>query len=358
MAPPWRRREKATDRSKLDATPPWEVRHREDPDPTTGPFDIRDSPDDDQPRLDLGALRVPVWPGVDLRLDMNEAQQVVSVTLASTDGQMQLGVFAAPRNEGIWDEVRAEISQSLAAQGGSARDRPDGPFGTELTGTLKGPEGSMPVRFVGVDGPRWFLRAMLVGRIAVDAAKAAPFEEALRAVVVVRGAEPLPVRGASPAPASEGGRRPARGGGGFPAGRELDRQTSRPSDAARPGYPKGVGRLSLLRRLTADVQALDAADLMTDVEQCAAVPISSLRRGDLALVTGRLRAVQYTPRENVPTFTAELFDGSASIDLVWLGRRRIAGLEPGRTVFARGRVGVHDDRLAIYNPWYELRGLP
>jgi hypothetical protein len=194
MAPPWRRREKATDRSKLDATPPWEVRQREDPDPTTGPFDVRDFPDDDQPRLDLGALRVPVWPGVDLRLDMNEAQQVVSVTLASTEGQMQLGVFAAPRNEGIWDDVRAEISQSLAAQGGSARDRPDGPFGTELTGTLKGPEGSMPVRFVGVDGPRWFLRAMLVGSIAVDPAKAAPFEEALRAIVVVRGAEPLPVR--------------------------------------------------------------------------------------------------------------------------------------------------------------------
>jgi hypothetical protein len=114
----------------------------------------------------------------------------------------------------------------------------------------------------------------------------------------------------------------------------------------------------MLRRLTADVQALDAAELMTDVEQCAAVPINRLRRGDLALVTGRLRAVQYTPKENVPTFTAELFDGSASIDLVWLGRRRIAGLEPGRAVFARGRVGVHEDRLAIYNPWYELRGLP
>jgi hypothetical protein len=118
------------------------------------------------------------------------------------------------------------------------------------------------------------------------------------------------------------------------------------------------GRPSLLRRLTADVQALDADELQTDVEQCAAVPVGGLRRGDLALVTGRLRSVQYTPRENVPTFTAELFDGSASIDLVWLGRRRIAGLEPGRTVFARGRVGVHDARLAIYNPWYELRGLP
>jgi hypothetical protein len=107
---------------------------------------------------------------------------------------MQLGVFAAPRNEGIWDDVRAEVRQSLASQGGSATEVPDGPFGTELRGTLKGPEGSMPVRFVGIDGPRWFLRAMLVGSIAVNAPKAAPFEDALRAIVVVRGNEPLPAR--------------------------------------------------------------------------------------------------------------------------------------------------------------------
>jgi hypothetical protein len=116
-----------------------------------------------------------------------------------------------------------------------------------------------------------------------------------------------------------------------------------------------VGRLSLLRRLTADVRTLDAEELMTDVAQCAAVPIDGLTRGDLALVTGRIRSVEYTPRETVPTFTAELFDGSACIDLVWLGRRRIAGLEPGRTVFARGRVGIHESKLAIYNPWYQLR---
>jgi hypothetical protein len=50
------------------------------------------------------------------------------------------------------------------------------------------------VRFVGVDGPRWFLRAMMVGAIAQDRSKAARFEDALRNVVVVRGNDPLPVR--------------------------------------------------------------------------------------------------------------------------------------------------------------------
>jgi hypothetical protein len=193
-----RRREKRTDRSKIDATPPWEVRRHDDPAPTSGPFDLRDAPDDDVTRIDLGALRVPVWGGVEMRLDVNEAQQVISVTLVTAQGQMQLGVFAAPRNEGIWDDVRGELRTSLTAQGGSAQDRAGGPFGVELVGRLAGEGGPVPVRFIGVDGPRWFVRAMLLGPIATVPAAAAPFEQALRDLVVVRGSEPLPVREAVP----------------------------------------------------------------------------------------------------------------------------------------------------------------
>ncbi len=190
-----RRKEKRTDRSKLDATPPWDHRVRSEPEPTTGPFDERDAPDDDIPRVDLGALRVPVAPGFDVRLEMNDAQQVVAVTLAGPDGHMQLGVFAAPRNEGIWDDVRAEIAESVNAQRGQAKHREGGPWGTELTGTLPGEGGGrVPVRFIGVDGPRWFVRAMLVGAVATEPAKAGRFEDALRNLVVVRGNEPLPVR--------------------------------------------------------------------------------------------------------------------------------------------------------------------
>ncbi|MEP6597980.1 MAG: DUF3710 domain-containing protein [Actinomycetota bacterium] len=189
-----RRKQKRTERSKLDATPPWEVRHREEPEVTDGPFDVRDEPADTLTRIDLGALRVPVMSDVDVRLDLNEAQQIVSVTLANPNGQMQLGVFAAPRSDGIWDEVRAEIAESLAAQRGSGKDREGGPFGTELVGRLPGEGGEVPVRFVGVDGPRWFLRAMFLGPVALDEQTAAPFEAALRNVVVVRGSDPLPVR--------------------------------------------------------------------------------------------------------------------------------------------------------------------
>jgi hypothetical protein len=181
------------ERAKLDATPPWETRIRDEPVATTGPYDERDAPEDEIPRADLGALRIPVGTGLDLQVEVNEAQQVVSATLASPQGSMQLGLFAAPRNEGIWDEVRAEIADSLKQQRGNPAERTNGTFGTELTGTIPADGGRVPVRFIGVDGPRWFLRAMLIGPPS-DPAKGKRFEDALRNVIVVRGNDPLPVR--------------------------------------------------------------------------------------------------------------------------------------------------------------------
>jgi hypothetical protein len=188
-----RRKQKRTERSKLDATPPWQQRVRDEPRPTSGPYDERDAPEDDVPRADLGALRVPVAERLDLQVEVNEAQQVISATLTGPDGSMQLGLFAAPRNEGIWDEVRAEIAESMKTQRGNPSERTDGAFGPELVGTVPGDGGRVPVRFIGIDGPRWFLRAMLVGP-AADPARGRRFEDALRKVVVVRGSEPLPVR--------------------------------------------------------------------------------------------------------------------------------------------------------------------
>jgi hypothetical protein len=189
-----RRKNKRTERSKIDATPPWQTKIREEPPATSGPWDERDAPEDELPRIDLGALRVPVFEGVDVRLEVDEAQQVVAVTLAGPTGTMQLGAFAAPRNEGIWDDVRGEIAESLRSQRGSPREQAAGRFGAELLGTLPADNGRMPVRFVGIDGPRWFLRAMFVGPAALDESAAEPFEQALRQVIVVRGSDPLPAR--------------------------------------------------------------------------------------------------------------------------------------------------------------------
>ena len=109
-----------------------------------------------------------------------------------------------------------------------------------------------------------------------------------------------------------------------------------------------------LQRLTADDQAIDAEELRADAVSAGCEPLAACRQGKLVTVTGRLKSVVYTPRETVPTLEAELFDGSGSVNLVWLGRRRIPGIEPGRTLTARGRFAAADGRRVIYNPWYEL----
>ena len=69
---------------------------------------------------------------------------------------------------------------------------------------------------------------------------------------------------------------------------------------------------------------------------------------------GTLRTVTLRPRGGVPALEAELYDGSGVITIVWLGRRRIAGISPGRSIRVQGRIGSHDGVRIIYNPRYEL----
>ena len=119
---------------------------------------------------------------------------------------------------------------------------------------------------------------------------------------------------------------------------------------AAPGYWR-----RLVRRLTSDTSELDADDLSLRVEQAGARRASECTCGEAVTVLGRLRSVEHCPRAAVATLEAELFDGSEGITLVWLGRRRIPGIEPGRTVRATGRIAVRDGRKVLYNPYYELQ---
>jgi hypothetical protein len=109
-----------------------------------------------------------------------------------------------------------------------------------------------------------------------------------------------------------------------------------------------------MRRLFASAEELDAEELQRDAVESGSTPALECRRGQLATVTGRLRTVVFTPRTNQPTLEADLYDGSDLIRLVWLGRRHIAGIEPGRSITARGRIAYRDGRKVIYNPYYEL----
>jgi hypothetical protein len=110
----------------------------------------------------------------------------------------------------------------------------------------------------------------------------------------------------------------------------------------------------LVRRLVASEAELEAEELQRDAVASGCCPVDAAGRGDLVSISGRLRTVVYTPRTTLPTLEAELYDGSDVVTLVWLGRRHIAGIEPGRQLTVRGRVALRDGRKVIYNPYYEL----
>lgn len=167
-----------------------------------GPWDAADAPEDEVHRLDLGGLRVPVPPDTEVRVEVDPTGNIIAATLVRGTSSMQVNVFAAPRTGGIWTEVREEMAAALHAAGGRA-DEADGPYGIELHADIPSGASGQPAtmtaaRFIGVDGPRWFLRALIVGPAATDRAQAAELEAALKDVVIHRGTEAMAVR--SPLP--------------------------------------------------------------------------------------------------------------------------------------------------------------
>ena len=147
------------------------------------------------PRVDLGSLLVPVTPEYEIQIVFAE-QQGAWVNVRHGDSQLQLQAFAAPKREGIWPDVRMEIIAEIAGAGGQSQER-EGPFGSELLAQVPAQPGTpaaglVPVRFIGVDGPRWFLRGLMNGPATVEPEAAAPLEALIREVVVVRGDHPMP----------------------------------------------------------------------------------------------------------------------------------------------------------------------
>ncbi|MEV5826294.1 DUF3710 domain-containing protein [Spirillospora sp. NPDC052242] len=193
-----------------------------------GPWDSEDSFPEMQ-RLDFGSLRVPVAPGLGFQVNF-EATRVddqgkpldgrpVAVLVQHQESAMQLQVFAAPKRSGIWDDVRAETAKDIQEQAKGQTQEGDGPFGAELLAMVPAaltedvlaempPEvreqipaefveqGWAPqiIRFLGVDGPRWFLQAVVQGAAIEDEEQWQVLEDVLRGVVVVRGDAPMPPR--------------------------------------------------------------------------------------------------------------------------------------------------------------------
>ncbi|MDQ0575592.1 DUF3710 domain-containing protein [Agromyces albus] len=201
-----------SDIENIDDTPVDQPKSAPDDREAAGPFDEAEA-NPVRPYVDLGGVKVLPREGLQLRLEVEEGtKRVVAIGLDYANSTLQVQPFAAPRSSGLWHEIRAQIADQIARQGGTTTVR-EGTFGPELLAQIpvaagEGQAGHMGLaRFIGVDGPRWFLRGVIAGEAAVEPAAAAQIEDLFRSIVVVRGNTPMPPRDLIPLrmPASSAG---------------------------------------------------------------------------------------------------------------------------------------------------------
>lgn len=111
----------------------------------------------------------------------------------------------------------------------------------------------------------------------------------------------------------------------------------------------------LTRRLTEDPQQRDVEELHDEALTTGAMRAVDCTRGQEVTMVGTLRCVETGGKGCSSGVRAELFDGTGTVTLVWLGQRRIPGIESGRTLRVHGRLGkLENGGKAIYNPRYEI----
>lgn len=113
-------------------------------------------------------------------------------------------------------------------------------------------------------------------------------------------------------------------------------------------------RLSRWQRLFSTAAELDADEMRQEAAEMGADAIEDVVSGQMTTLTGKLSAVIYRGESSVPMLEADLFDGSGHIDLKWIGRTRIRGINPGVSIAVRGRLVRSKGRLTMFNPSYTL----
>jgi RecG-like helicase len=109
-----------------------------------------------------------------------------------------------------------------------------------------------------------------------------------------------------------------------------------------------------VRRIAAEDEDIEDAELQEQVESDGATAVARCGARTVVTVLGTVRSMTLRPRAGTPTLEVELYDGTAVVTLVWLGRREIAGISPGVKLRATGRITSNDARRTIFNPRYEL----
>lgn len=171
-----------------------------------GPWDVHDTESYDvyENRLDLGAFLVPNVPDLEVHVDLDGDTGIAnSARLVLHASTTQIQVYAAPKDHELWTDIRLEIEDSLSKQGIPVV-REHGRFGPELhamlpTTDLNGKSFLRAVRFIGVDGDRWFLRGVITGDAAIDDLAWQEMDAVIGSLVIIRGetpmapGEPLPI---------------------------------------------------------------------------------------------------------------------------------------------------------------------
>lgn len=162
----------------------------------------RDSGDlnaaDEVVRVNLGALLIPADSGVDVQVQADQVAGTVSqVNLVIADAAVQVQPYAAPRSGGLWSQIRQELVKSIEDSGGQVQ-QVQGSFGDELLAQVPSEQGRQSVRFAGVDGPRWFLRLVFLGKACQPGPAATRLETVVRSLVVDRGDAAMPPRAPLP----------------------------------------------------------------------------------------------------------------------------------------------------------------
>ncbi|MDX6739749.1 DUF3710 domain-containing protein [Actinocorallia sp. A-T 12471] len=224
-----RRQEKQSAAQPAEAVPAEETA----PAGGTGPWDAAEDTVPEMERLDFGAVQVPIGPGLEIQVNLEPTEvddqgnpvngKIVAITVIAGQSSMQLQAFAAPKRSGIWEELRKELAEEITGNANGQVQEGEGPFGTEVRALIPAqltaemleqmPEevrsqipqevidqgfAWQPLRFLGIDGPRWFLRALIAGEAVEDEEAFQPLEDVLSQIVVVRGDQPMPPREALP----------------------------------------------------------------------------------------------------------------------------------------------------------------
>lgn len=159
----------------------------------TGPHDLSEVPST-LGYLSFGSILMPTIEGVSVRAEVDEATNaIVAVSFEHNESVLQVSVFSAAKSEELWPEIYQQLIETISSTGGKVLETIGG-LGKQLEAVVVANGVTREVRFIGFDGPRWFLRGAITGPALVDVNAAMNMEDIFRALVIDRGSVPLPPR--------------------------------------------------------------------------------------------------------------------------------------------------------------------